>query len=155
MIQRIQTLYLFLALVASILLFFFPFANLYSASLVNYDFSVLALEKISPLGNELILRPILLMALLSVVIVLVIASILMFKNRVQQMRVVAISFFVNAILLISIYFFTDKFASTYDATVNYKNFGMLLPIFNIVMFLLANKAIKSDEIKVRKSQRIR
>lgn len=71
------------------------------------------------------------------------------------MRVVAVSFLLNAILIGTLFYFTDRFGGDFSTTPNYKNIGTLLPILMLVMLLLSNKAIKKDEIKMRKSSRIR
>lgn len=155
MIQRIQTLYLFIALAASVLFFFFPFAKYFIDAATIYEFKVTAINLISPESTSTYKIPVFLLSLHIVLSVLVLASIFLFKNRVTQMRVVAVSFLLNAVLIGSIFYFADSFGKELTTMPNYKNFGTLLPVLMLVMLLLANKAIKNDEIKMRKSSRIR
>lgn len=154
MIFRIQSLYLAIALISSVLMFFFHFAE-FNSAIASYEFSVLALKQITPSGSVVMLRPILLMSLLILIVLLIITSLAFFKNLIKQMRIVALCFFVNAIFLIVIFYLTDDLATKYNAAIDYKQFGVVLPIINILLLMLANKAIKNDEIKIRKSKKIR
>jgi len=155
MIQRIQSLYLFIAFVAAILLFFFPFATFLADSSTFYEFSLTGLKYHTPEGVTTKLFPVFMLSLNIILTALIGFSIFLFKNRVTQMRVVAVSFLLNAILIGIIFYFSDKYGKELDFTPNYKNLGTLMPVLMLIMLLLANKAIKKDEIKMRKSRRVR
>jgi hypothetical protein len=155
MIQRIQSLYLFVGLVASSLLFFMPFAKFFTGGNAVYEFTMLGMKHVTPDETTVTMIPIFMLSILIIVTILVLAALLMFKDRVKQMRTVAVAFLLNAILIGLIFYFSDKFATEFATTANYKNIGTLLPVLTLLMLLLANKAIKSDEIKMRKSKRIR
>jgi len=155
MIQRIQSLYLFVALIASSLLIFMPFARFFTGGNTVYEFSMIGMKLVTADETTMVMMPVFMLSVLIILVVLILASLLMFKNRIKQMRTVALAFLLNAILIGLIFYFSDKFATEYGSTANYKNIGTLLPVLTLLMLLLANKAIKSDEIKMRKSKRIR
>lgn len=143
MLIRIQTLYLIIALISCVLLFFFPFAK--SGS---YEFFTRAIITPESIKIEPLLLP-----LHIIITVLILISVFFFKNRIIQMRVVAVAFLFNIALLVCIFFYSDIFR--FPQILNYKNFGILLPIIVLIMLILTNKAIKNDEIKIRKSSQIR
>ncbi len=155
MIQRIQTLYLFIALCAAVLLFFFPFAKYFTGGGEHLEFMLTGMFRVSEDIRTLEMVPILMLSLHIVIAILIFVSIFMFKKRVTQMRVVAIAFLLNAILIGTIFYFSDKFGEAYSVQPNYKNIGTLLPVLMLIMLLIANKAIRKDEVKMRKSSRIR
>jgi hypothetical protein len=155
MIQRIQTLYLLVAFIATVLFYFFPFATYFENAMSFYEFKITAINHIFQDTVTLHSVPVFMLSVHIILTILVFISIFLFGNRVRQMRVVAVSFLLNAILIGAIFFFSDSFGKEFTATPNYKNFGTLMPVLTLIMLLLANKAIKQDEIKMRKSSRIR
>ncbi|MFK7833889.1 MAG: DUF4293 domain-containing protein [Winogradskyella sp.] len=136
MIQRIQTLYLFLAAVISAgLIFLF---HLWSDS---------AGVKIFALDNYLYLGLFLGSALLSLI------SIFRFKDRKSQFVLGRLNIFLNFILL-GIFVYQSLNLSG-EINVSEKGIGILFPIFSIVCLVLANKAIKKDEDLVKSVDRLR
>lgn len=144
-----------MAFIAGVLLMFFPFAKYFVASGTFYEFRLTGMILVAPEAETVTMIPVFLLSLLIILALMIFVSIFMFKNRVRQMRVVAVSFLLNAILIATLFYFADKFGGDFSTTPNYKNIGTLLPFVMLVMLLLANKAIKKDEIKMRKSSRIR
>lgn len=156
MFQRIQTLHLFIALVAAVIFFFFPFAKYFTLEGM-YEFSVTGMKLVTDSSVTMTTYPlpVLLLSLTSIVIVLIIVALLIYKNRIKQMRIIAVAFLFNAILIGAMFFLADKYGSTFKVDANYKNVGLLMPLIILVFLLLANKGIRKDEIKMRKSNRIR
>ncbi|WP_417860136.1 DUF4293 domain-containing protein [Winogradskyella sediminis] len=136
MIQRIQTLYLFLAAVISAgLIFVFH--------LWTNNESV----KIYALDNYLYLGLFLGSALLSLI------SIFRFNNRKSQFVLGRLNIILNFILL-GIFVYQSLNLSG-EINVSEKGIGVLLPVFSIVCLVLANKAIKKDEDLVKSVDRLR
>ncbi|MDP5081467.1 MAG: DUF4293 domain-containing protein [Winogradskyella sp.] len=136
MIQRIQTLYLFLATVMSSGLIF-----VFHLWITTNDVKVFALD------NYLYFGMFVGSALLSVI------SIFNFKHRKSQFVMGRLNIILNFILLgIFVYQSQTLFGET---NVSEKGIGMLLPIFSIVCLVLANKAIKKDEDLVKSVDRLR
>ncbi|WP_299106304.1 DUF4293 domain-containing protein [uncultured Winogradskyella sp.] len=136
MIQRIQTLYLFLAAVisAGLIFVFHLWTN-------NEGVKIFALDEYLYLG--LFLGS----ALLSLV------SIFRFKDRKSQFVLGRLNIILNFILL-GIFVYQSLNLSG-EINVSEKGIGILLPIFSIVCLVLANKAIKKDEDLVKSVDRLR
>jgi hypothetical protein len=155
MIQRIQTVYLLIAFVAAILLFFFPFARYFTGPGTHYEFYLTGMKYFSMNEVVTVMIPVFMLSFHIIITAFTGIVIFLFKNRVRQMRFVAVTFLLNIILVALLFYFSDKYGGAYDTTPNYKNIGTLLPLVMLLMLLLAQKAIKSDEVKMRKSSRIR
>ncbi|WP_458629032.1 DUF4293 domain-containing protein [Winogradskyella sp. PC D3.3] len=136
MIQRIQTLYLFLAAVISAGLIF-----------VFHLWTDGEGTKVFALDNYLYLGLFLGSALLSLI------SIFRFKDRKSQFVLGRLNIILNFILL-GIFVYQSLNLSG-EINVSEKGIGMLLPIFSIVCLVLANKAIKKDEDLVKSVDRLR
>ena len=136
MIQRIQTLYLLLALgfSAGLIFVFHLWTN-------SEEVKVYAIDNYMYLG--LFLGS----ALLSLI------SIFSFKNRQSQFVMGRVNIILNFILL-GIFVYQSLNVSG-EADVSEKGIGILLPVFSIVCLALANKAIKKDEDLVKSVDRLR
>ncbi len=136
MLQRIQTLYLMIALIISAGLIF-----------VFYLWTNQDGLKVFAIDNYLYLALFLASAVLSVI------SIFSFKNRKSQFVMGRLNIILNGILL-GIFVYQSLNLSG-ETDVSEKGIGMLLPIFSIVCLVLANKAIKKDEDLVKSVDRLR
>lgn len=136
MIQRIQTLYLLVALgISAGLIFVF---DLYTNENQELVFAK---------DNYLYLGLFLGSALLSLI------SIFSYKNRKSQFVLGRLNIILNFILLGV--FVTQSLNLSGETDVSEKGIGMILPIFSIVFLVLANKAIKKDEELVKSVDRLR
>jgi hypothetical protein len=136
MLQRIQTIYLLLALAISAgLIFVFPLWETKEGSIVYAykDLFYLCLF----LGS----------AILSLI------SIFMFKNRKLQFVLGRLNIILNFFLLG--FFVYQSLNVSGETIVSEKGIGMFLPIISIVFLALANKAIKKDEDLVKSVDRLR
>lgn len=85
---------------------------------------------------------------------LTLLSVLSHKKRQQQFVMGRLNIILNLILLGLFVYRTLKLSGG-TATVSEKGIGMFLPIFSIVLLVLANKAIKKDEDLVKSVDRLR
>ncbi len=136
MIQRIQTLYLFLSVVISAGLIF-----------VFHLWTNTEDVKVFAINDYLYLSLFLASALLSLI------AIFSFKNRKSQFVMGRLNIILNFILL-GIFVYQSLNISG-ETNVSEKGIGILLPIFSIVCLVLANKAIKKDEDLVKSVDRLR
>ncbi|MCG9793028.1 DUF4293 domain-containing protein [Flavobacterium algicola] len=137
MIQRIQTIYLFLAFVVTgILPFIFPLWTVNDG--VDFYF----------MQNQVYVILLGLSTTLSVV------GILSYKNRKNQFVIGRLNIILNLILL-GLFVYRSLNVSGETEIVSEKGIGMFLPIFSIVLLVLANKAIKKDEDLVKSVDRLR
>ncbi|MEK8179558.1 DUF4293 family protein [Flavobacterium buctense] len=81
-------------------------------------------------------------------------SILSHAKRQQQFVMGRLNIILNLILL-GLFVYRTLNLSGEAATVSEKGIGMFLPIFSIVLLVLANKAIKKDEDLVKSVDRLR
>lgn len=81
-------------------------------------------------------------------------SILSHKKRQQQFVLGRVNIILSLILL-GLFVYRTLNLSGETATVSEKGIGMFLPVFSIVLLVLANKAIKKDEDLVKSVDRLR
>ncbi len=136
MIQRIQTVYLFLAFAATgILMLFVPL------------WTTTAGKQFFFMQDQLYT------VLLGLTTMLSIISIISFKKRQNQFVLNRLNIILNLILL-GLFVYRSLNLSG-EAQVSEKGIGMFMPIVAIVLLVLANKAIKKDEDLVKSVDRLR
>jgi hypothetical protein len=137
MIQRIQTIYLFLAFVITgILPFVFPLWT-------TTD------------GKEfLFMQTQLYVIIFGLSTTLTLLSIISFNKRQNQFVIGRLNIVLNLILL-GLFVYRSLNLSGETPAVSEKGIGMFLPILAIVLLVLANKAIKKDEDLVKSVDRLR
>lgn len=143
MIQRIQTIYLFLAFISSgVMAFFFDLWN------TSVD-GVRAMDLLSDSDISLKFVPI----LFFISALLPLFTILKFSNRNLQMNLGKLTILINLILLGLFAYLILTLSG--EAAVSKKDIGMFLPLISIGFILLANSAIKKDEDLVKSVDRLR
>lgn len=164
MIQRIQTLFLAIATIAIILMFFFSFASITEFTKIQnemletdyYEMSVMGIEDPSPDTipqiNLLVHIPVLI--LVSVIFILIVYSILRFKSRRQQMNFVKITFFLNIILVAGIFLNYQELFTSVPINIELE-MGAYLPLISLVFLILANRYILKDEKLIKSVDRLR
>lgn len=181
MIQRIQSLLIVLAACAMALSFMFPITSYYAESEAGYV--VNASLGLIPQSNPEMLSQIEagtditmdqsgyihiwpLSVLCGLVIAISVASIFIFKNRMLQVRIVAVAFLLNVVFVALVFFWAatsfDKsffsFAQLMNCTGAHEmhySVGTWSPVASIVLLVMAQRAIKRDEAKVRAADRLR
>lgn len=158
MIQRIQTIYLFVAFAALIAIYFFPLAD-FTSEFVYYK---LYLTNVKNLGaentidfNERIVLPV---AIFNGLLALTAAiSIFLYKNRRYQSKIVKLGILMNVILVALIFFvFVPLVSRSLNATADYSQYiGIYFTLISLLMLILANRSIIKDEKLVRAADRLR
>ncbi len=136
MLQRIQTVYLFLAALSSggLIFVFQLWENSQGEPVYAQDENT-----------------VLILFLISVLISLV--TIFLFKNRKLQFVLGRLNILLNFILLGLFVYWSLMVPG--ESNISEKGIGMLIPIISIVFLVLANKAIKKDEDLVKSVDRLR
>jgi len=144
MIQRIQTLYLTIAiLVMSILpIFLSVWENLEAVDVYVFD-----LFKY----DSLMFKSLPILFVSSVLISLI--TIFKFKNRQTQFVLGRLNILTNFIILVLLVIHLQSLSG--EILISEKGIGSALPLITIVLLVLANKAIKKDEDLVKSVDRIR
>ena len=135
MIQRIQSVYLILVVLLAVAVpVWLPLWDIDGVAQYAYDHSWI---KYMFIGSAM-------MALL---------SFFSYKDRKRQFVLNRLNLLLNLILLgVFVYHSLNLSGET---AVSEKGIGMLIPIFSIVLLVLANKAIKKDEDLVKSVDRLR
>ncbi len=143
MIQRIQTLFLILALLVSAgLIFVFPLW------ILNNGF-VTAMDTIS--SADLFVKPIGILFILSAI--LSFTSIFQYNNRKFQLLLNRLNILINFLLLGLIVYHVQNLSG--ETKVSEKGIGSFLPIITIFLLVFANKFINKDEDLVKSVDRLR
>lgn len=137
MIQRVQTIYLFLAfIVTGMLPYFIPLWSMSDGKAYLF------------LQNQAYIAAFGISTTLSIV------SIISFKKRQNQFVINRLNIILNLILL-GLFVYRSLNLSGETQVVLEKGIGMFLPIVAIVLLVFANKAIKKDEDLVKSVDRLR
>ena len=137
MLQRIQTIYLIVAvIITGVLPFAFPLFTIDNNK--NYYFMQYQLHAV----------------LFGLSTTLSVLSIISYKKRQNQFVIGRLNIILNLILL-GLFIYRSLNISGETVKVSEKGIGMFLPIVAIVMLVLANKAIKKDEDLVKSVDRLR
>ncbi len=140
MLQRIQTVYLFIAFLATgVLPFVFP------------------LYVDGTGGNYYFVKNLAYVFLFGLSTVLSIMSIMMYTKRKRQFAMGRLNMILNLILLGLFVYQSLNLSGETDREkfVSEKGIGMILPVISIVFLVLANRAIKKDEDLVKSVDRLR
>ena len=144
MIQRIQTIYLFIAVLLSFVVPFF-------VSFWTNELGAVVTFKSLLYGNDIMLNAIAGLFLFSGLLTLI--AVFLFKTRKNQILLNRIAIFFNLIILgLFIY---QLLIIPGGVQTSEKGIGLLLPLLVIVLLAIANMAIKKDENLVKSVDRLR
>lgn len=147
MIQRIQTVFLFLSAVFAGILFFVPVASFEVASEL-VKFSIFGVESQSNAFSLLILT------VLMVIVPFV--TIFMYKKRELQLKLSSFNVLLNAIFCGLIFlFYVDNVQEKLSATEISYLFGTYIPLINMVLSVLAMRWIRKDIELIKSVDRLR
>ena len=146
MIQRIQSIFLFLAAAASLALWAVPFASTAQAVPNTTIFADRVFNIQDNIG---------LILLFSAAGVLALISIFLYQNRGTQMRLTILAFIANLIgVIFGILFYMQNSAEMGNTVVN-DGLGIYLPAVTLICTLLAYRFINKDEKLVKSMDRLR
>lgn len=155
MIQRKQTIYLFIATLLTAILFFVPLADFINKE-ENYFLIFKGIYKNALPGGEPELifpaYPLLILVPLSTICSLL--AIFFYKKRILQIRLCGINIALQAGVTGSIFYLGYISAKNIEAIVSY-NYIVVFPLIGIILTILAMIAIGKDEALVRSLNRIR
>lgn len=146
MIQRIQTVLLFLAAILLGLQFVFPYAEAapgLSGSLGDGVFSVN--DRMGLQINT------------GLALALAIIAIFLYKNRPAQSRITTLAIFASTVLAVSVAtqcFILIREAGSEVVNIHYQP-GIALPALSVLLLWIANRFIRKDEELVKSSDRLR
>jgi len=156
MIQRIQSLYLALALIVCGLSFFFPYAS-YLGDTAYFQLSLTGFKDLSPdptpafssyftlplLGFHLVV---------SFLILYVLAA---YKNRTKQLQFMRFALLLCILYIGVLFFYTNFLIEKNLGIVSQYKLGSYFPLIILALIILANRAIGKDDKLVRSMDRLR
>lgn len=154
--QRIQTVYLAVAIALCIFLFSLPLAEVIVGEVVNV-FDILGL--IGRKAGDRIFSTYAIATLNAVSILLSIVVIFLYKRRQLQIKLTQLNLFVQAAMIAVFFFMVDTAASEIKelgtkVIIEYSG-GSIVILIPIIFVFLALKAIKKDEALIRSANRLR
>lgn len=180
MIQRIQSFWLVLAACCMALCFMFPVAEYHfdmtstgqkgearldllakdNPEMLNQIQNIEPVVEYSQKASGFHTWPLVVLSSLTGVIALV--ALFLYRNRVRQMRVVAVAFLLNVVLVFLLFFWAvDGYGRIVTQALGASNLTVnwfvaaYAPLASIVLLVLAHRGIKKDEAKVRAADRLR
>lgn len=158
MIQRIQTIYLSVAVIASALLFFLPLASFYNEVVGNYRLFIYSVKCMDPnpkfIFGNFYTFPLLFFMVTSVF--LSAGAIFLYKKRLLQARYCTFNIMINIVFLMVLFFFyINQIKGMVKIEPEYNPVGMILPLVTMASLILASRAIRKDEELVKSADRLR
>ncbi len=143
MLQRIQSVFLLLAVIISMgLVFVFPLWK-------TNEIVVFAMDTIT--NVNMLIKPIGILFIISAILSLY--TIFQFKNRKLQFVLNRLNILLNLLLVGFIVYQTQNLSG--EASVSEKGIGSFLPIATVFLLAIANRFIKKDEDLVKSVDRLR
>jgi hypothetical protein len=159
MIQRIQSIYLLIAAIATIILIFLPIGYITTDELY-YVFNAFVVKLNIP-ESSVYMSTVYIALILGISAIISIVAIFMYKDRKRQIQIVYINMIVFLIaILIMIYVYPDiifvrRGLMNPDDYFNFNYWILACMIPAALCLYLANRAIKKDEEKVKAADRLR
>ena len=157
MIQRIQSIYLVLVGILTIIVFFIPIINIEFQN-NKFVFETIGIYKISNDNLILLINTIPLLIVCGLICVISFTTIFLYKNRKLQMKMCYSNFALNFIFIALIFYVYPELIIKNTIgdglTLNY-SFGVFIPIISLILLFFAVNAIKKDEEIVKSIDRLR
>jgi len=155
MIQRVQSVWLFLASISILLLFLFPYIHFTDLAGVSKAVKVTGLYKNT--GSEIVIEQAFTFLTIGTVLVALVptAVIFLFNDRKKQLNFC----YVAMVVILGYSFWLVRVAKGVigDLQLEIENYGLgvLLPSVAILFIVLATKGIRKDEKLVKSADRLR
>ncbi len=143
MIQRIQTIFLLLSVLLSVLLLYLPVYELQSLAANTTEINRFTISSSAILA-----------IINGVVGIFCLIAIFLFKNRNLQIRICNLSLLLTCVLIGLLFFVADTMSSSMNQKVHYL-YGSYFPLIQILVIYLAIRNIKRDENLVKSADRLR
>lgn len=161
MIQRVQTIYLFVVAALTFCLFCLPFVGVGVGNaymMFNFNVTACHMSPAPPIQGlqATKLLPLAIVTLCAALFCLV--TIFLFANRTRQMKFVRFGIVFQAVVLIGMVVFCHilQNAAGQMATITITpKFAFVIPAVNIILLILANRGIKADDDLVKSADRLR
>lgn len=154
MIQRIQSIYLFISFLLIAGFFISPIANYVTSESVDYELNVYSLQNVSDMSEPAVFDNYPIAVLAGAIALIFLVSIFLYKNRVLQARLCIINILLVFGLAGLLYFYSEMGKTELIADISYGFINIALPLVLVLSFI-AHKRIRLDEALVKSYDRIR
>lgn len=155
MLQRIQSIYLFLVFVFALLFFVLPIAQ-FSSDTADLSFRLMQFrsffDQVELSANWQLLVLIIVWA---TILILTVIITFQFRNRMLQVKLGKLNILLHVFLIMLTFFFLDSLRNQIDVVAFNYGAGVIFPVVSLLFILMAIKAIKKDEELVRSADRFR
>lgn len=149
MIQRIQSLWFFLAAIVAVLIFFFPVIQLTETNDVKvYEYASISIAGI----DNLVQSGYIVAGLTGIISLLSFVAIFLYKNRNIQMRISVFTSLLVLFLVILLTYFSLSSIANPTATIG---LSAILPLVIFIFLLMGRRAVKKDDELIKSIDRIR
>lgn len=156
MIQRVQSIYLFLVVVILSFMLISPLAELIlkdGQSVVFYSHAVK--KNLSDRHSEVLMHTIPLMLMICLIAIISIINIFLFNRRILQMRICMLNIVLMIGLEVLFFFYYYKLRGSIIHDNHELKLSVVFPFITIVLTFLAYRGIHEDEMTVRSYDRLR
>ncbi len=154
MIQRVQSIYLFLAAILITAVYFLPLLGMEGNESILYTLYTSGVLMES--GQQtLILSTWPVTVMVGAIALLLFINIFLYKRRIIQMRICVYSILLILGLYFLIWFYQNQFRAQIPIEEVQYFYGLIFPLIAIVFIWMAFKGIRKDERLIRSYNRIR
>lgn len=157
MIQRIQSLFLFIVFASCVACYFLPFW-LYTGTNPAYEYqvSLFAVTLISGTAQNLIVGTLPIIVIVSISTILSLVTMFYYKNRPMQLKINNYNILMTVIFTGTIFLWIPyMIEEMLPEAVRTWQYGLLLPLVSLVFLILSGNFIKKDEKLVKSADRLR
>lgn len=155
MIQRIQTIYLVLAVILLAMPMMLRIA-LFTVAVPEGSYQLFPANVLFN-GTE-VMQTIVVLASITIALMLLVYAIMQYKNRGFQVNLIKVSILSQLVFLVMVFFYLDKVkalaAATIEPAVTYSPL-LSAPVVAIFLSMLAIRSINKDDALVRSADRLR
>lgn len=157
MIQRIQTVYLLLAVACMSSIFAFNLASFQDSEAMMYEIDLYQLTSLNDLTETKVQNGLPAVVLITSAIGLLLFTVLQYRNRGRQTQMARMSYILILLSVAAMWWIinTNYWTSTYVGHGFNYSVGFYLPFAAIAFTWLANRSIKQDDDLVRSLDRLR
>lgn len=156
MLQRVQSVYLFLVFLFAALFAVLPLGH-FPAGSPDMPLRLISIHDFfAPIdGTGIGWMGALLILLFAIAILITVYMTFQYKKRLFQIKLGKMNIMVHAVMILITFFFLDSIRNQLDATGFSYGAAVFFPVISLIFILLANKAIRKDEELVRSADRLR
>lgn len=155
MVQRVQSIYMFLVVVFMSFMIMFPLAVFEHLDGSILKYFAFGLKKYTAEGNEVILSSIPVLFLVLTIMILNLVNIFLYAKRTRQMRICVYNILLMVGLIFLVLFYYRHINNNVPVTSHSFKVAIIIPIVSIFFNLLALRGIGADEMLVRSYERLR